>query len=157
MARYVLDGRIAVVFMTTIPATPLAPTQAELSAGVNLIGTSQDEALENIEGFVVEPNIIPTPDYASTQVGTVTGDQSYPQSTLSFYADDTVTTIFSALVDGTTGFVAFMYDGQAAASAVDVFPITVSSRVRRPARNAAHIFDVNCAPGVPYLNGTQAA
>lgn len=157
MARYVLDGRIQVAFLTTEPATPTAPTQAEVNAGVDLIGTSQAEALENIDGFVVEPNIIQTPDYASTQVGTVTGDQTYPQSTLSFYADTAVTTIFDALIDGTTGYVLFMYDGQAASSAVDTFPITVSSRVRRPARNAAHIYDVNIAPGVPWLNGTQAA
>ncbi len=156
MGRFVLDGRLEVVFLSSAPSAPAAPTQSEISAGVDLIGSGSGEGLESIEGFVVQPNIIQTPDYASLQVGTVAGDQTYPESTLSFYKDDTVETIYSALAADTTGFVLFMMDGIGASEECELFPITVTSRPRRPGRNVAHIFDVNVAPGVPTL-GTQAA
>ena len=158
MARYVLDGRLAARWLTTAPSDLAAPTQAELNGGVDLVGTAGGEALEDIQGFVVEPNIIQTPDYASLNVGTVAGDQTYPASTMSFYADTATTTIFAAFATpNTAGYIVFMYDGQGATNPCDTFPATVTSRVRRPARNAAHIFDVNFAPSAPTLNGTQAA
>ena len=156
MTRYVLDGRLKAVFLTSAPAALAAPTQAELNAGTDLIGTGAGEGLENIDGFVVQPNIIPTPDYTGLQVGTVAGDQTVPESVLSFYKDTTVETIYNALAADVTGYVVFMMDGQASGEESDVWPITVTSRVRRPGRNVAHIYDVNIAPGSPTLAGTQA-
>lgn len=157
MARFVLDGRIAVRFLTSVPSDTAAPTQAELGAGVDLVGTSQAEELEGISGFEVQSNSIATPGYASKEVGNVPGDQTYPTSSMSFYKDDTVTTIYDALADDESGWVCIMQDGQASGEEVDIFPVTVASRVRRPGRNAANIFDVNFSVGVPFKGGTQAA
>lgn len=156
MSRFVLGGRSKARWLTTLPATPLAPTQSELDAGTDLVGTSQAEELMDIQGFAVQPSSIPTPGYAGTLVGNVAGDQTYPDSTLSFYKDDTASVIYTALARGNTGWVALMYDGQASGEEVDLFPATVVSRVRRPALNSPHIFDVNFAIDVPY-EGTQAA
>lgn len=156
MARMTLPGQAALAWLTTIPTAPTAPTQAEITAGVDLIGTSQDEELMDFDGWTVNSSTIPTPGYASHQVGNITGDQTYPDSRLSFYKDDTDEVIYDALAEGNVGWVAIMLDGQLSTNEVTLFPATVSSRVRRVARNEAHIFDVNFSIDVPY-EGTQAA
>lgn len=157
MARFTPNGIIAARWLTTLPADPAAPTQVELDAGVDLIGNAQDEEAESLNGFEVSNNVIPTPGLASNRVGSVAGEQTYPASTMTFYKDDTVEVIYSALPDLTTGFVALMHDGQAAGKEVDIFPATVTSRNRRVGTNVAAMFDVNLALTVPYLGGTQAA
>lgn len=157
MARFILDGRIACRFLSTLPSDPDNPTQAELTAGVNLVGTAQAEELVDISGFEPSTSSIPTPGYASTLVGNVAGDQTYPDSSMAFYKDDASETIYDALATGTSGFLAIMQDGQAATNEVELFPVTVASRVRRKARNAPNIFDVNFAVDVPYDGGAQAA
>lgn len=156
MARFILDGRMACVWLTSIPATPTAPTQAELGAGTDLIGTAQAEELVEITGFAVQTSSLPTPGFAGTTVGNVAGEQTYPDSSMAFYKDDTSETIYTALADDTTGWLALCPDGLGSGEECDLFPATVASRVRRPARNAPAIFDVNFAIDVPY-KATQAA
>lgn len=156
MARFTLPGLIAVQFLSTEPAVPTAPTSAELTAGVELIGTPQSEELAEIDGWTVQSSTIATPGYAGHRVGNVPGDETYPDSRLAFYKDDTSETIYTALAPGTVGFVAFLRDGRGVGNECELFPVTVQSRVRRPARDQAHIFDVNFAISVPY-DGAEAA
>ena len=156
MARFILDGRLAAVWLTALPSDPNAPTQAELGGGTDLVGTAQAEELVEIRGFEVQTSSIPTPGFAGTLVGNVAGEQTYPDSTLSFYKDDTSETIYTALASGNTGWVFLGMDGLGSGEESLLFPSTVASRVRRPARNAPHIFDVNFAIDVPF-EGTQAA
>ena len=156
MARIVVEGLIAVQWLTSLPSDPDAPTQAELTAGTALVGTSQAEELVEIRGFEIQTSTLPTPGYASNVVGNVSGEQSYPDSTLSFYWDDTTQTIYTALAPGNSGWVYIAFDGLGSGNEALGFPATVASRVRRPARNAPHIFDVNFAVSAPY-NATQAA
>lgn len=156
MARIVLDGTIAIQWLTTIPAIPTAPTQAELTGGTALVGTSQGEELVEIRGFEIQTSSLPTPGYASNVVGNVAGEQTYPDSTLSFYWDDTTQTIYTALAAGNTGWVYVCFDGLGNSLEALGYPTTIASRVRRPARNAPHMFDVNCAISAPY-EATQGA
>ncbi len=155
MARGILPGRIKMRWLTSAP-TFAAPTQTQLNAGVDLVGSSQDEELAEIEGFMVESDTIPTPGFASNRVGNVGGDQTYPNSRLAFYKDSAVTDIYDALEDGNTGWVVIMLDGQGNGKESETFPATVLSRVRRKVRDEAGIFDVNFSIGVP-VPGTQAA
>lgn len=150
MARFILDGQVVIKWLTSLPTDPNAPTQAELNAGTDLIGTAQAEELVEIRGFEVQTSSIPTPGYSGTLVGNVAGEQTYPDSTLAFYKDDASSTIYTALASGNTGWVYIMMDGQGSGLEALGFPATVASRVRRPARNAPHIFDVNFAIDVPY-------
>lgn len=101
--RFILNGRIKVRFLTALPAVPTAPTQAELNAGVNLLGTPQAEELVEIAGFEVQPSSLPTPGFAGVQVGNVSGESTYPDSTLVFYKDDVTTTIFVAMARARRG------------------------------------------------------
>jgi hypothetical protein len=154
--RYLLNGRLKMRFLATLPVAPLAPTQAQLNAGVNLIGSQQEEELVEITGWEVQTSSIPTPGYAGITVGNVAGEQTYPDSSLTWYKVDTTEVIYSAMDDGVTGYLAFMPDGQGVGKEVDLYPVTVASRPRSPARNAAHTFKANFSVAAPY-KGTQAA
>lgn len=154
--RYVLNERLKLRFLATAPTTLAAPTQAQLTAGVDLIGTQQAEELNDIGGWEVQTNSSPTEGYAGLEVGNVAGAQTYPDSWLQWYKDDTVTTIFTAVEKGETGYLAFMRDGQAATKEVELFPVTVASRPRSLAKGVAHTFRANFSLAPPVL-GVQAA
>jgi hypothetical protein len=155
MTRGILAGTIAIRWLTTAPTTMAAPTQAQLTAGINLVGSNQNEELAEMDGWNVEPSILPTPGYASNRVGNVTGDQSYGQASMAFYSHLTIRDIWTALADGNTGWVAIMDFGQAATRDVEIFPATVMSRVRRRGDRGVRMYDVNFSIGAP-ISGTQA-
>lgn len=156
MARFVLGGRSAAAWFTTIPGTPTAPTQTEINNAVDLVGTQQDEELVSITGFALQPSSLPMPGFAGISVGNVAGEQTYPDSALTFYKDDTVEVIYSALTQGAVGWVGLMFDGQGSGLEIDLYPATVASRVRDPSLNTPHTFVVNFAISAPF-EGTQAA
>lgn len=156
MARFVLEGRTAVVWLASAPSSLAAPTQAELAAGVDLVGTKQAEELVEINGFEKQNNSIPTPGFAGLEVGNVAGEQTYPDSDMEWYKDDTSETIYDTVVDGAVGYVALCYDGLGDTLESEIYEVTVASRTRIPARNAAHRFRANFAISAPVL-GTQAA
>ncbi len=158
MTRFTLPGTLGIRFFTggTIPAALNAPTAAEVAAGVNVVGTSDGEGLADLQGFVSSPSVIDTPDYVSHEVGTVPGDTTFPQSTLSLYMDDTTRPVYTAMVENTVGVVGLFFDGEAVGDESLLFPGTVQNRRRRVARDEAHIVDIDFAPSVP-TRGTIAA
>lgn len=158
MTRFTLPGRMGARFFTggTTPVSLVAPTAAEVAAGDDIVGTSQGEGLAALEGFVANPNVIETPDYNSHQVGTVPGDTTFPQSTISLYMDDTLRTVYTAMAEGTTGHIGLFHDGELAGEESKLFPVTIQNRRRRVARDEAHIVDIDVAISVP-LDGTIAA
>jgi len=151
MTRFTLPTQLGVRFFSggTIPAALAAPTAAEVAAGVNVVGTSDGEGLADIQGFVSSPSTIETPDYNSHQVGTVPGDTTFPQSTLSIYMDDTTRTVYDAMLPDTVGVVGLFFDGEDATEDSLLFPVTVQNRRRRVARDEAHICDIDVAISVP--------
>lgn len=156
MGRFVAEGRMKAVLVTSAPATLSAPTQAEIAAGTDLVGSDQAEALVEIVGFQVQNNTIATPSYASLTVGNVAGQQTVPDSAMEWYKDDTDSTIYSAVAEGTTGWIILMHDGIGAGEECEVWPVSVSTRPRLPQQNAAHRFRANYATGAPVY-GTQVA
>lgn len=161
MARGTLPGVIAATFLATAdePASYAAPSIATDIGNVNavdLIGPDNGEGLAEMNGWIVNASTIPTPDYRSHTVGNVPGDSTVQDSSMSFYYDRTDTTIYDTLVAGTTGVIILMRDGATAAEESQLWPVTVVTRFRRPARDQAHIFDVNFSVGTP-TEGTLAA
>lgn len=156
MARFTLDGRAEMVFLSSLPSSPTAPTQAELAAGTDLVGTKQTEELAEIQGFEPSPSSIPTPGYASSTTGNVAGELTYPDAVMSFYKDSNSSTIYDLLVEGLEGWIAMGLDGFASGEEIEIFPVGVVSNVRRKARNAPNIFDVTLSTDAPF-KGTQAA
>lgn len=151
MARFLLNERIIVRHLPTLPPDPLLPSLAtDLAAGTNLIGATSAEELEDISGFEPSPSTITMGGYASIKEGTLPGPQSYGDSRLSFYMDDTIRAIYSLFPGLSTGFLSFAQDGEVVGADIVIFPYSVGSRVRRPARNVAAQVDVNFAIQVEY-------
>jgi hypothetical protein len=150
MSRFTLDGRIAVYLLTTLPSTPTAPTQAEIAAGTNLVGTKQAEELVDIQGFEAAPTSLPTPGYAGPLTGQVSGELTYPDGVLSWYKDSASSTIYSLMVVDLDAFIFIAQDGLGSGEEGQLFPVLVADRNRRKARNAPNIFDVTMNTGVPY-------
>lgn len=157
MAGFILDGRIAMVLLTSIPSDELAPTQAELGAGVSLIGTKQAEELIAIEGWTQDVAAIPTPGYAGVATGSLAGESSYPQSSLTWRKDDTSETIYSAVAaTNTLQWIYVCQDGLGSGEEALGFPVTIATRERSPERNVPNSF--TCAFSVtPPYEATQAA
>ena len=89
------------------PADPQAPTSAEITAGVDLVGVANGEALvpESVQGFSTTPSQVETPDYVQLEVGKIPGPLSVDDTTLEFYWDDTTNAIYddANMVEGDTG------------------------------------------------------
>lgn len=157
MAGYLLDGVINVALLTTLPATPTAPTQAELAAGTDLIGTKQTEELIQINGWQKDTESIPTPGYAGTDVGSLAGSSSYGASSLVHRADDTSEVIYTALDETTTlQWVAFAQQGFSSGNRAVIFPVTIPVQEESVERNVPHSFRTDFSVTPPY-KAVQAA
>ncbi|MFD7922546.1 hypothetical protein ACFV3R_25380 [Streptomyces sp. NPDC059740] len=123
MARFNRKGTTKIKFLETIADANLLPTSAEIAAG-----TDYTEQINAIDGWSIENQPIETPDMASTFVSKIDGDDSAADSSLTFYEDDSLSTIESDLAKGTSGFICIFSKGDApAAKGLDVFPVKVAS------------------------------
>lgn len=156
MARQTLRGTLAAVFVTSAPNDLDAPTTAELDAGTDLIGSKNSEALAELSGFQESASTIPTPDFTSLKTGNIEGEVTFDDSSMEFYSDDTVTTIFDALVPETDGYVVLMHEGRGVGKPTDVWPVTVQTRTRlNTGGNEAAKYMVAFSTGEPNLDGAE--
>ena len=157
MAGFLLNGLLKAPKLGTIPAAPTAPTQAELAAGTDLVGSETAEELTDINGWEKTTESAPTGGYAGLNVGALAGPASYPQSSLTWRMDDTVETIFTAMAETTTlSWIYFSQQGLSSGNRSYGFPITVASRQESLARGVPHSFRADCSLTPPYI-ATQAA
>ena len=117
------------VVLTAAPSTQTAPTQAELTAGVDisadfatLSGFQKDVALTS------DPSLATTTDYQSVQ------NASFPASSFDLYRREASTTVFDIFVEGTSLWLANIIEGQAATKPSQVWPVEVASRTDLNAR-----------------------
>lgn len=148
MARYILPGTLAVAWLASEPTLP-NPTQAEITAGDDLLGSKSGEALAGITGFQPSVSVYDTPDYVDARVGNVGGTVTYPQSSLMFYADDTSTTLRDLLSVDTNGFLVFGFNGSAQGEESQVFTASVVSNEYDPNPGQATMFEVAFSIAAP--------
>lgn len=158
MARYTLPGRLKVIYWPTAsqPTSLSAPTQAEIAAGSNLIGTSQGEALAELQGWELDPGIIETPDYVSLVVGTVPGAVKVPVSKIGLWLDSTTHTLYDAIVLNATGVVGFFFDGTAATKESRLYVVTCISKERTFDQNAGHKAMFGFSASAPVVGAAAA-
>ncbi|MET9436870.1 hypothetical protein [Streptomyces sp. NPDC006551] len=124
MPRFSRKGVTKILFAETIASTAYIPTRAELNGATKL--TKQIAA---VEGFALENQEIETPDLESTFTSKIPGDDSAADSSLTFYEDDTSSTLEETLAKGTTGYVIILRKGDIPASkSMDVYPVRVASK-----------------------------
>lgn len=99
-------------------ANVAAPTRAEITAGVDL-----SEALADITGFDFSGSRIPTPNLASRFTPQIAGEDTVGDATLTFYDDDTSTTVRAAVAKGTVGYLIFMPYGDTPTKRAEVWHV----------------------------------
>lgn len=118
MSRYFRRGLSKIRFLPAV-ASLAAPTAPEIAAGTDL--TVQ---LAEINGFEFENSPIMTPDLNTTYTTQIGGEDTTKTSSLTFYDDDSSSTIRTALAKGTAGYLLFEPYGTASAKRAEVWPVT---------------------------------
>jgi hypothetical protein len=98
VARYFRRGKSKVRWAPAVAGS--SPTRGEITAGVDL-----SASLADIAGFQLNNNPITTPDLATSFDSQIDGPDSTEDSSLTFYDDDTSTTIRTTLAKGVSGYV----------------------------------------------------
>ena len=127
MARFLRRGTTRFYWVPTIASASLIPTQAEVTAGTRL-----DTQLNEVNGFTFGNNPINAPDFTSSFVPQVAGEDTSEDSSLTFYEDTSSNPIRTLLAKGTSGFIVIFKAGIAGANPAtgdkaDVWPVTVGS------------------------------
>lgn len=119
MPRFSRRGKSKIHFVPTI-ADPSAPTRIEIDAGTHLT-----PEIAAVAGFSFSNSPIPTPDLDTTFTTTIPGEDTAADSSLTFYDDDTTggSTIRTAMVKGTTGYIVLMPVGDVASERCEVWPV----------------------------------
>jgi hypothetical protein len=117
MGRYTRKAKSKVYFVPTLASTT-SPSLAEINAGTNL-----GAAMSEMSGFSFSNSPIDVPDLASTFVPSIPGEDKADNPTITFYDDDTATTLRTALAKGTSGFVVLMPYGGTASKRAEVWPV----------------------------------
>lgn len=159
MSRFTLPQRLVVIWWA-LADVPLNQDAVSLvtdgATGVELIGTSQGEAMAEMNGWVSSPSVIETPDFVSHQVSNVPGDTTIPESSIGIYMDTTTRTMYDALESGVEGAIGVFFDGFLLAEESALYVCTIQNRRRRFARDQGHIVDIDFALSVP-IPGAVAA
>jgi hypothetical protein len=156
MSKYSLDGQFAASMLASAPAVLAAPTQAEITAGTDLVGSTTTEELRDIRGFVPSGANLSTKGYSSNKAGSIVGAVSYPLAELEWMLDDVSSVIDTAIVEGTKVWLVFMREGQAATNSCEVFPATIAAKFPSYEDDVVHTFVGQFSHDVP-VDGVQAA
>lgn len=144
MAKIIPNEETAVRFVTTL-ASMTAPTAAQINAGVDLTPLTISVTATSTG------NTVPTPTLDSLFETSVPGT-SAAQFSADFYRDDAADTAWTTLPRGTKGyFVIQRFNAAAnrtfsAGNAVEVWPVTITSRAAGPlTSNTAQTFTVTAS------------
>lgn len=158
MARLIPNNNTWVGFATTIAATTLIPTAAEIASAIDLT-----HFLVSLNASATG-NTVPTPSFDTLFETSIPGTT---QGTLSadFYRDDTTDTAWTTLPRATSGFfIVSRYGGSGtgnkpiAADVVEVWPVRVISRtMANMANNTVMTFTANCSIPVEPVEAATVA
>lgn len=102
MARYFRRGYSKIRWLPAV-ANGTSPSRAEITAGTDL-----SPSIAEVGGFRFTNSPIATPDFASRFTTTIPGEDTVETPTLTFYDDDTVTTLRTLLAYGAAGYIYLM-------------------------------------------------
>jgi hypothetical protein len=128
MARFFRRGRSAVFYLPIVAAYTSAsgtgvgnPTAPEIAAG-----TSLTTSINAIAGFDLSNTAIAVPDLGTTFNKSIPGEDTTQASTITFYDDDSSTTVRSALAKGTAGYILLCPYGETTTKRCELWPVRSS-------------------------------
>lgn len=120
--RYRAKGKTKIYWVPAI-ANIEAPTRAELDAGINL-----SPQIMETDGWQVNSDSIPTPDLESEFTGSIPGDVTIDDSSLTMYSDLNGDDVRQVLPRGTNGNVAILHGGDVPGNpTMNIYPSRVGS------------------------------
>lgn len=128
MARQAVRGNIEILWLSSAPADPTAPTQAEISAGVNYRGTTGGEDAESINGFDAQDSTQATQGLSSltdTQIG---GATTLGSPDILYYLDNASNPIYDAVTKGDQGWILVCPYGSDAGAITSLHEVEVTGK-----------------------------
>lgn len=117
MGRFTRKGISRVFFCPTLVS------QAAPSIATELTTTNEiTAAISEISGFQFSNSPINTPDLATTFVSQIPGEDTAEDSSITYYDDDTTTTLRTAQAKGNAGFIVLCPYGRTAAKRCETWP-----------------------------------
>ena len=120
--RYFPPGVRKTYWMLTT-ANYLAPTRAELNAGVDL--TAEIMAMS---GWSVSSDTVDTPDMASRFTSQIPGRTNASGSDITCYLSSNSTDVRSVLPRDQAGYIVQLWEGDVTGQKMDVFPVKVTTQ-----------------------------
>lgn len=129
MSKYFRRGTTKIYFAPDI-ADIDAPTEAEMAAATEL-----SCLLSDLSGFSFKNNPINVPDFCSTFVKNIPGEDTVDASSMTFYEDNVSNPIRTLLAKGTEGYIVFFPYGvtggaPSAGDECEVWVVSVASSTR---------------------------
>lgn len=122
--RFIRRGVAKIYFLPTVANPITGPTRAEITAGQELSGWIAEMA-----GFVVNSGTVATPDMGSRFTGSIPGETTVDDSSITFYDDELTEDIEDLFPAGQEGYIYFMRKGDKPTTPTsDLFPVRVGSR-----------------------------
>jgi len=128
MSEYFRRGVTRVFEVPTVTMT--APTAAQVNAGEEIT-----DSIADISGFKFSNSRIGIPKLSSDFTGTIRGENTADDSTLTFYDDDSANPLRTTLAKGTATNIVFFPAGTAGATPaagdeVDIWPVESAATPR---------------------------
>ena len=140
--RYYPSGTRKCYWLATT-ANYQSPTRAELNAGIDLT-----HEIDAMTGFALTSAMVNVPDMGSRFVSQIPGALESTKNDITFYQDLHSQDIRQVLANGTTGFIAMLWDGDVSGQLMDVFPVQVASVAPDPAINKSAMITIDFAPSL---------
>lgn len=130
MGKQTAQGTEKYVALTTKPANMAAITLTELGNGFDMVGSADDEELEDVQGLELASTVMATEGMASLVAGSVPGPQTIGQVTFLYMAGTESTAIYDEFESDKARYIVKFYkDGAAeAGDTYEVFPMTFQAR-----------------------------
>lgn len=118
MPKFWRRGVSKVRFLPAVAAGSLIPTRPEITAGTDL-----SPSIAEINGWEFQNNAIPIPNLADTFTGSIPGEDTVSDSSLTLYDDDNSSTMRTLVAKGTNGFLFWMPYGDVPTKRGETWPV----------------------------------
>ena len=128
MALDTIRGVLEVKWDDSAGAPTLAAPKiaTELNTWVDALkGTGDGECIQSMDGWGITPGFIDVPNACSKITGKIAGETDLGEPTITYYLDDTTTSIRDMLAVGTAGYMCWMVSGETVGYRSQVDQLTV--------------------------------
>lgn len=129
MARFTIRGNVRVYSIVTV-TVPAAITAAQVTAGTNVTGVAEAEAIAAMEGWETSPSTINVPDVLSLTTGNIPGENTFGAASITYYTDTATNAAWDLFVEGFLTNIVIFPRGIGTGNDYTLFSVQVTNRTR---------------------------